>query len=283
MKVFYSFYSLHSLKKANRLSSEGKKSGVLLKAELSGKTIFADYFPHLPLGDKNCEEFLDSFKFQEKEYERKVFDLLLKDSDFQGIRPKHFFNHQLWSESERLEAPVIKYKIQHEEDYGFLKILQISTARVRLDANGLFTRETFHAFSKEVSGLYKTRIDYLEDPFKETNWEDLDLKAARDFIEGNPFDFYIYKPNCEFMPSTDKDIIFSAYLGSSLGSYHAYCELIQKGNLNLTHGIFTQGFYEEEIKFLQGTYQDGFISAPDKVKEIYKNTSDRSWKLLCSM
>lgn len=280
MKVLYSLYTLTPKKKANRLSSMAKVQGVLLKGLLKDKILFADYFPHTALGDRSVEEFLPEFKFQEVEYDKKVFDLLLKDSEFQNLKAKKIFNHQLWSSSDEIKAPVIKYKIQHKEDLGFLPALR-KGFRIRLDANGLFEKNELISYFKEIPDL--SLIEYIEDPMKDQNWEGLPAPCAADFIKGSPSSFFIYKPNCEFLPETASDIIFSSYLGGNLGKWHSYCELVLKGDLKKTHGIVTDGFYEEEIPFLTGSYKDGFMADTVLGRKVYQECANREWKQLCSI
>jgi len=282
MKVFYSPYTLTPLKRANRLSSLDPKPGILLKGVLGDKVTFADYFPHLPLGDRNCEQFLQEFKFQNDEYDKKVFDLLLRDYDFQKLSMKKFYNHQLWTGVEPLESKVIKYKMLHSQDRSFMQILE-KGLRLRLDSNALFKRDDFVEFLKDITDKYWPQIDYIEDPLSNKDWKDLKVPAARDFILGEPFDYYIYKPNCEFQPKTDSKIIFSSYLGSDFGRWHTYCEVVQNADLSLIHGIISPGFFKEEKRFIMGSYKDGFIAEESAVKRLYQETSSLPWKSLCSM
>lgn len=282
MKVSYSFYELTPLKQANRFSSSEKKSGVLLKADLGRKTLFADYFPHVPLGDRPCEQFLQEFKFQEDEYDQKVFELLLKDEKFQKFESKKIQLHQLWTGSEEIVSPVIKYKIKHKDDYSFFRALETGV-RVRLDGNALFTRTEYMKYFSEIPSTMLAGIEYVEDPLLETDWDGLMLPSARDFIKGSPHQFYIYKPNGEKNPKTDGKVIYSAYLGGNLGTWHAYSELIDQGDLKNLHGIKSEGFYQEEKQFLKGSYQHGFEAETDLVKKIYHEISGLEWKQLCSM
>jgi hypothetical protein len=282
MKVFFSPYTLTPKKQLNRLSSLEKKTGVFIKAILGHKVLFADYFPHLPLGDRSVDQFLAEFKFQENDYDRKVFALLLKDNEFQKLVPKNFFNHQLWSGGEEIVAPTVKYKLLSPDDRNFFKALE-RNVRVRPDLNGLFTRENFLRFVNDIPLKMRELIDYAEDPLAEKDWKDLPLPVARDFIEGTPYEYYIYKPNCEVRPKSDAKIIYSSYLGEDLGRYHAYCELILEADLTLTHGIATFGFFQEEKIFFNGNYQDGFIADAAKVRRLYKWMDAREWKTLCSM
>jgi hypothetical protein len=282
MKVFYSPYILKPLKRANRLSSLDPKPGVLLKGVLGDKTTFADYFPHPPLGDRSCDQFLSEFKFQEDEYDQKVFDLLLRDASFQNIKPKKFFNHQLWSGCEHIEAKIIKYKLLHSSDRNFISSLERGIS-LRLDANALFTRDEFYSFLKDIPEKYIPLIEYIEDPISEKDWSGLKIPTARDFIGGDHFSYYIYKPNCEFYPKTSAKVIFSSYLGGNLGRFHAYCDLVENGDLGLTHGIITEGFFQEEINFMKGNFNVGFIPDNESVRKIYQDASNLNWKLLCTI
>jgi hypothetical protein len=258
------------------------KKGVLLKAVLKDSVLFADYFPHLPFGDRPVDQFLDEFKFQEVEYDRKVFDLLLRDKSFQGMTPKKFFNHQLWTGTGSLEASTIKFKLLHQHDRTFMIPLR-EGRRVRIDGNAMFDRAGYEEFVKSIPTEFHHLIDYLEDPLRDKDWTGLIFKSARDFIEAPSFDYYIYKPNCEFIPKTDAKIIFSAYLGGPLGQWHTYCEMLEKGDLSLIQGITAFNFYEYEKQFLVGSYKDGFIADTELVHDLYQRLSDGPWKSLCSM
>jgi hypothetical protein len=282
MKIFISPYQLSPLKRANRLSSLQTCFGVYVKGVLKDKILFADYFPHISLGDRPLEEFLESFKYQNHEYDQKVFHLLLKDADYQKPQEKLFYNHQLWTESEEVSAPVIKYKLLHSQDRVFLPLLD-KGIRLRLDANGAFNREDLKHFFKGIPREYLGLIEYLEDPLTEVDWKDLVVPGARDFIQGSPFEFYIYKPNCEFKPKTDAKIIFSSYLGSNLGRWHATAEMLNEADLKLVHGVVTQGFYQEEKPFLTGSYGEGFKPDPALIKKIYLDVAEKDWTFLCSM
>jgi hypothetical protein len=282
MKVFYSPYTLHPVKRANRLSSLDPKHGVLLKGVLGSTITFADYFPHLPLGDRTGDQFLDEFKFQNIEYDKKVFDFLLRDIRFQKLKPKKFFNHQLWTGTEELRSKTIKYKLLHPQDRSFI-IPMKEGIRVRLDGNAMFTKIDFLEFVKSIPKEFHSLIDYVEDPVVDKDWTGLPVNAARDFIEGTPFDYYIYKPNCEFKPKTEAKIIYSAYLGGDLGKWHTYCELFENGDFNNIQGITAFDFYQGEKNIYQGSYDQGFNVDMAIVHEIYQEATDLQWKSLCSM
>lgn len=282
MKIYYSSYKLTPLKKANNLSSLEAKEGTFIKGVLNSSVLFADYFPHPPLGDLSVEEFLAGFKFQDKEYDKKVFDLLLNDKKFQTQKSKAFKNHELFSGLREPKSSVVKYKIMGHGDRGFLSLLQ-KNITLRLDANGLFNRSEFIDFFKSIPTEFLPLIEYVEDPLHETDWSNFLVKKARDFIPSQDFDFYIYKPNAEFKPKTNAPVIYSSYLGADLGRWHAYCELIHSGDLSLVHGIHTPDFYLEQEDFFDGSFDTSFQANENKVKKMYQKVSDSNWKFLCSM
>ncbi len=257
------------------------KEGVYLSAEINGKKVYADYFPHIPLGDQSVDEFLKTFKEQNTEYQQKILKLLNDDLRFQDFPSLRFRNHQLWSGSESIESPVVKYKMQSAHDQVFHEALKRGV-RVRLDANAMFTKSNMNDLLDPLTHEWRKLIDYVEDPLSETDWSDFPLRRAQDFINGSPFDIYIYKPNCEMLPAT-KNIIFSAYLGNALGNWHSYCELVEFGNLQFVQGIIGQGYYEEVKDFYSGNYKSGFQPDLNIIGDLYKDLLTREWTSLCTM
>ncbi len=282
MDIYYSPYQLTPLKKANRLTSLDVKKGILLKATINGIDSYADYFPHLPLGDRSVDVFLSEFKEQKEEYDQKVLHFLREDHRYQKIPSTSFMNHQLWSGYEEISSPVIKYKLMFQQDTLFMSPL-LRGVVVRLDGNGLFTKDNFNRFINLIPPQYWSQIEYIEDPSLESDWNPYPFTKARDFLTGSPFDVSIYKPNCEFMPHPDKTTVFSAYLGSDLGTWHAYCEMIEKADLSITQGIIGENFYQEQLKLFEGTYSDGMKPNLEVVKKIYQDLNLREWKFLCSI
>jgi hypothetical protein len=258
-----------------------QKEGVFLRSEIDGKNVYADYFPHIPLGDDSVDVFLKGFKEQKTEYQRKIMQLLKDDYRFQEFPAKEFRNHQLWSGSEEIQSPVIKYKMLHPHDQIFHEALK-QGVRVRLDANAMFTASNMHLLIDSIKPEWSSLIDYVEDPLSTTDWSGFPLKKARDFISGTPFDLYIYKPNCEMLPSYP-NLIFSAYLGHALGNWHTYCELLENGNTQMVQGIIGSGFYDDVSDLFIGDFENGFSPDLNIVKENYRALSRREWTPLCSM
>jgi hypothetical protein len=282
MEIYFSRYKLKPLKRPNRLSSFEDKEGVYLMAKDKGVPVYADYFPHLPLGDVPVDHFLENFKDQSDEYDKKVFSLLLKDRDYQKKESLTFQNHQLWTGTEILNSGIVKYKLLTPSDTAFLEPLKRGL-RVRLDANGMFSPESFKAFLSLIPQEHLKLIDYIEDPIRNHNWEGLEIPTARDFLTSEKYDYYVYKPNCEFRPKTDAKIIYSAYLGSELGAWHTYCEMMESADFSLTHGIVGQGFYKEERGLFKGDFESGVYPDTNVVKNIYQELILRNWKRLCSI
>lgn len=278
MKISYSLYTLTPKRKANSQSSVNKKTGVNLRGELNGKTFFADFFPHTELGDESLDEFMEGFRFQKTEYQKKVFDLLLKDSEFQNLRPQMFKNHALQTET-TIHAP-IKYKIMGEDDYGFLPLLE-RRRTFRLDANGIFSKSGFTKYIENLDPRLLKSIQYVEDPTSDLNWEDLPTKTARDFIQGTPAQFIIHKPNARFKTDEPLPHIFSSYMGGALGVFHSYCELIREGDLSLYHGINTYGVYEEDRELFTGL--DLLTPHVENIRRVYRDLMTSSWKHLGSI
>jgi hypothetical protein len=278
MNVSYSLFTLTPLRRANRMSSLEPKQGVFLKIKGRFEDSYAEYFPHQNLGDRSVEQFLAEFKFQKYEYDQKVFQLLRQDQELRSRHLPTFFNHELWDGSSQTTSPVIKYKLKDEQDLSFIALAMKGT-RIRLDANGLFTQETMKSFIKE---LRNTPIEYMEDPITDGNWDHLPFDLARDFLNGTPFEFYIYKPSCEMRPSHDK-LIFSSYLGSDLGRFHAYCELRDFGDLSQYHGIVTKGFHNEDLDLFKGSYSSHWQVDPQELKIMYQRLIKRDWGHLCSL
>lgn len=273
MNVYFRFYKLNPRRRANRLSSSGVKTGVHLRVKMRFTDHFADYFPHEELGDSPVDLFLEKFKYQDHEYERKVFHFLQQDERLRSQEIRPFLNHQLWDGKETITSPVVKYKLHDPHDLNFIRALEQKT-RVRLDANGLFDRPSFEKFQKGIPSSLLSLIDYLEDPMKEADWKDSKLPLARDFIQGEPYDVLIHKPNARFLSATDKQVIFSSYMGSDLGLWHSYCELLEKGDLKEVHGLITPGIYEEQRLNPLET---------NSVAKMYKDLHAGEWKLLCSI
>jgi len=277
MQIFYSPYELTPKRNLNRLSSLKKKKGVYLKIRRRHTNHFADFFPHVELGDEELELFLENFKFQNTEYQKKVFYFLLHEEELRIQKPQSFLNHELWDGKSALTEKVCKYKLQAPDDFSFLKI-QDKSVILRLDANGCFNVENFSRFLSQIPENFLPRIEYIEDPMPLHPWPSSPISLAEDFIKDEKAQIIIHKPNARFL-SNDKKNIFSSYLGSDLGLWHSYLELLKEGDLKLYHGIKTEGFYEEE----RGIFSSSNMPRMDILKSFYLELENQPWKSLCSL
>lgn len=205
---------------------------------------------------------------------------MFRDTEYQHFEPQKYFNHQLWTGSEDLEAPIIKYKLLNITDRTFLDPLKRGI-RLRLNANAQFNLKSFQDFLHSIPSELIALIDYIEDPLVHSHWDDLGVKVASDLIKSTRFDVFIFRPNSQFFPEHKTKNIFSSYLGSDLGRWHTYCELIEKGDLKEIHGIMSRGFYAEAQCFMQGNYYDGFIPDMKIVEKIYDELNKKEWIPLC--
>lgn len=283
MKVYYKFYQLRPKRNLNRVEQQASHQGVHLKIEQRRDQSFADFFSHPALGDIHLDEFLEKFKFQENEISQKTFYFLQNDAKLRfdslaQLTP--FKNHSLWHSSSDLKASVYKYKLLAQDDFTFVKLLQ-QNKLVRLDANGLFTGNEYQSFLKKIDPTLLAAIEYIEDPFI-GNWQiSSPVKIASDFIDNPDHAIKIHKPNREFLSPSLKPHIFSSYMGSQLGQWHSYCEMLAYADRSLYHGVHIDNFYEDDI-FLQAD-QDCFIPQKIKVKRLYDELASAQWKVLCSI
>lgn len=283
MKVFYKYYDLTPKRTFNRLSGAVKRQGVHLKIDLRRDKSFADFFSHPLLGDIDLEEFLENFKFQEDEISQKTFYFLQNDAKlrFETLaKLTPFKNHTLWFAGASESFDVYKYKLQGPDDFGFIPLLQ-KNKTIRLDANGVFSKESYLSFTQQIDQDLLSQIEYLEDPYV-GDWNiHSPIKFASDFIANKDHAIKIYKPNREFRPKSLKPQIFSSYMGGQLGQWHSYCELIAQGDLSLFHGIHIENFYEEDLFYSRAPA----FFAPEKmiIKKLYDELMSAEWKVLCSI
>ena len=283
MKVYYKLYDLAPKREFNRLDKASSRQGVHLKIDLRRDKSFADFFSHPSLGDIHLEEFMEKFKYQDNEMCRKTFHFLLHDAKIRFDSLEHltpFKNHTLWHPLSSQHEQVFKYKLQGIDDFTFLPLLK-NNRKVRLDANGVFTQSEFQNFLMKLEPAIRGNIEYIEDPYL-GDWKiNSPIKLASDFIDNPDHEIKIYKPNREFLPKSLRPNIFSSYMGSQLGQWHAYTELITSGDLSLYHGIHIENFYANDL--FKKMASDAFMPEKQKIKSLYDELMSSDWKLLCSI
>ena len=276
MHISHSRFELGPKVQLNRFSQKKALAGVYLRSEEA----YAEYFPHESLGDESVETFLKTFPNPENPFHAKILENLKRP--LPETPSLSFFNHQLWRPGQLVISPVVKYKLLHELDFDFFEVLE-QNHRVRLDANGLFTVESFERFREKLKEVDLSLIDYIEDPLSSRDWSSIGLVAAQDFVQGEPSSVKIYKPDRSVFPTTQSPVIFSGNMGTALSSLSAYDELIKHGNLKEFHGILTPGLYQDEDQLFFGNYAEGFAPDLQKVKAFYQTLHTRNWTSLCTI
>ncbi|MDH4467042.1 MAG: hypothetical protein QE271_03220 [Bacteriovoracaceae bacterium] len=291
--IFYAHYSRTLKRNLNRLElrtpdSVTSKRGIYIKVKRGNLIGHGDYFPHELLGDISIEEFLDTFLLQRETSQKKCYHFAIQEMNKEFTEKcVPFFNHtpldlysQQTSDTTISKNKVFKIKLHCREDATQINRLfnRKKNFQLRLDANGLFTNETFFSFYQLLSPEIIPAVEYIEDPSSSLDWSWLSAtqwSAAEDFLPGKPSAIKIYKPNREFwVPGDKRKKIFSSYQGSELGQWHAYQELMKFGDLSLYHGIEQPNLYEENLDL----FQNG--NTMSVVKEMYQTLHSLNWKEL---
>lgn len=273
--IYFSPYTLTPLKELNSKSSLAPKKGLYLKTVgEDGEEGFADYFPHEALGDLPLKSILAG---ERDEYFEKCLWFARNERELSQSAFLPFKNHLLADSSSKNLEGAVKAKVKTLADLDWIKKLLQQNLRLRLDANGAISFEQWQDFLKSLSQGELDKIDYIEDPGI-GDWRVLGVPSAKDFMENDHFDFLVYKPNARFCERPEK-AIFSSYMGSDLGRFHCYLELIHRGNLELVHGIHTPGLYEEQDELFIPK-KEGIFPDRSAVKRMYEELQSREWTCL---
>jgi hypothetical protein len=279
MKIYFKKFSLSPKFSLNRLSGTQEREGVFLFGESKSGIRVAEYFPHPEFGDPIVDDFLYQFERSNSAIVSKIKYFL--SFDINELNPSPFRNHQLWRPGDKLWSKTIKYKLQHKNDYIFLSVIN-EIHKIRLDANGLFSRKEIEDYIRSIPENVVNIIDYIEDPTFDKNWSNLGISVAQDFILGDFFDTIIHKPCRQFFPQSKKQIIFSANMGHIIGQYHDYRELINLGNLQFTHGLVAPSLYETVPELYKMDNETFMFQFDYKNFEILLNQIVKSdWNFLC--
>jgi len=240
VKVSFSQYSLTPKRPINAKENLNTKQGLYLKIVKGTKTYLSDYFPHVPLGDLSVDEVLKN-PFENDYFNNviKLAQLVEKDIDYHS-----FSNHGLNTDN---GSGVIKIKLIDPTSFELLDYLMRTTdCRFRLDSNASFKIQQLNSLLKDFD---LSRIEYIEDPSRDSHWNNLLIASASDFIENAHAKFKILKPNRSF-ENTSQEAIISSYMGSDLGRILTYKYLMLFGNLDLVHGVITPDIYDEQNQHL---------------------------------
>lgn len=269
-------YSLKPLNPLNARADEGVREGLFFRVkDESGRYGYGDCFPHPELGDLPVEAVLSG------ERDRHVEKCLWFARNERKLSAKEklpFKNHLLTLNSPAGRGKIVKLKVAGSSGLALvreaLREAMEKNFSLRLDPNGSVALDGWVEFLKTLSKSELQRIDYIEDP-GEGDWRRLPVPAAKDFMNGPHWDVEIYKPNARFCERPES-AVFSSYMGSDLGRWHAYLELINRGDLDAVHGIDTPGIYARQRRLFIGTNK-GLIPDMDVVGQIYRELEQREW------
>ena len=281
MKVYYKKFFLQPKKALNRLSGINRREGVFFFSETKTGIHFSEYFPHPEFGDDSVDAFLNNFQSKNNNtYFKTKYFLSL---EIQELTSTPFLNHQLWRKDEKIYSKVIKYKIKDFLDLHFLDILdQVDT--IRLDANGIFDFKGIQQFASLIPEKHHSKIEYIEDPTFDLNWSEMPFKVAKDFLNGNTFDYLIHKPSRSNLPDIQCQTIFSGNMGHAIGQYHDFRELLQKGNLKLYHGLVTPSLYDDVPDlFIKDAPGDIYHFSFNNFNSFLTSLQQENWTYLCQL
>jgi len=306
--ISFSPFTLPSDSKMNRhhllLNEPSKLGGVYLRWNLhnSQEYGYAEYYPHTELGDLSVDEFLSTFHLQRTTSQQKTLHFLHKDLNYQMAPSFPIFYNHIFESIPRIVSSVFKIKLGYPDDLEKINAFHnLSHYVLRLDANGLFTKDSYQSFRLSIHPEVTSHIEYIEDPSNSTDWSWVDLPCAQDFITpalACLAPYYIYKPNRSFfeqVPGHASKVIFSSYQGSDLGRWHVYQELSKFGDLSVPHGIITAQpsstaddlfCYNRETSI---TYHNNQVLLPQycanekSVKSLYQKLQVRNWDYLCTI
>lgn len=259
MKLYFHKYYLTPIERLNAKDDGARKVGLYLKIEANKKTYLADYFPHIALGDTPLNELKLSDAYLQNCIE-------LATQVDQKINYRSFKNHLL---NKFAKGKVTKLKLKNPSDFDLVSKGIEQASLIRLDANGSFQIEELNNLLKEID--YK-KIEYIEDPSTESNWDDLIIPSASDFIQNPHAEFIIIKPNRKML--FDKGII-SSYMGSDWGRVLCANFLHLYGNFELVHGINTPGIYNEQNNDL---FNEENLLDQQNVELLRESILDADWE-----
>tara|TARA_B100001971_G_C18268046_1_gene596687 strand:- start:126300 stop:127091 length:792 start_codon:yes stop_codon:yes gene_type:complete len=262
MKIYKQVYSLTPFEKLNALDDAQVKEGMYLKIEVEGKTYLGDYFPHTALGDKALEEVTLNDPYLQNAIE------LAKKVD-QTIEYRPFKNHLL----NKCEADrTTKLKLKSKNDFELVKDAIRTAKSLRLDANGSFSLDELNDFFKTID---ISKIEYIEDPSHEVEWNKLLVPSASDFLLNPHAQFQIHKPNRKML--ANKNAIISSYMGSDWGRVLCTNFLHLFGDFELIHGIITPHIYQEQNEKL---FASNNLLNAELVRDLRISILDNNWEPL---
>lgn len=278
-------YSAYILKK---VATNSSRVGALIKVEWPEGFGYADLHPWPEFGDAYLKEQLkclsDHLQSKQTTQLSKLQSQALYFSRLDALA-----RAQSKSLFENLEIPESHYLITREEEindenlshvaksgYKKLKVkvggeplmAAISIAelagtaaqKLRLDVNALWSASDFKFFADKIPKEFKTRIEFIEDPFHSAHehWgvlsQTYDFAFARDFEMGDSYAVRILKPAIDSIvelaeaEKPEVKFVVTSYLDHPLGQVSAAYEAARLknkyGDRVLECGLLSQHVYE---------------------------------------
>ncbi len=278
-------YSAYILKKVDVNAS---RVGALLKVEWPEGTGYADLHPWPEFGDAYLKEQLkvlsEHFKSKQQTPLSKLQTQSLKFSHLDAVsrsEKKSIFSgleipnsHYLITREEQITEKnllnvtkenftKIKVKVGGEPLIAAISVSELAgntSQKLRLDINAQWSASEFKSFADKIPKEFKTRIEFVEDPFHsaEEHWailsETYGMTFARDFEDGNSYGVRILKPAAEDIfevasgEKSDVKFVVTSYLDHPVGQVCAAFESaklkLQFGERVLDCGLLSQNVYE---------------------------------------
>lgn len=301
-KIDYSPYIL------KRVGVNSARVGALIRIEWDEGIGYADLHPWPEFGDSylkgqltGLSEYLSEYlktgqetelsKLQEKTIYFARQDALARSQNkslFEGLEiPKSHclitredeVSEESLAEISKAGFKTIKVKVGGEPLMAAISITELAgmaTQKLRLDMNALWSASDFKFFADKIPSEYKTRIEFIEDPFHsaQDHWSLLsktyNFSFARDFEFGDAYAVRIIKPavqkTIETADSEGAEVKFvvTSYLDHPLGQVAAAFEAAQLkkkfGDRVLECGLLSQDVYEpnefsKHLKIQNGRFE----------------------------
>lgn len=236
-----------------------KRDCLVLKDSIQGIIGYTEYTPWPELDQISCEQMLEQVT---KDPEHFLREKIQADATrWQKLRKENlpFFKNHSFSMSDtqiNISENKIKIKLsgQVKVDKSKIKLACSTFGSIRLDANYRYKKNDFKLLFSQLKE-HRKQIEYVEDPvtwdkqaYQQFLKEDYPIALDQPFnVLGQSLDLdcpYIYKPSLRKISDCNKNFIFSSNFGHPLGLWQNYCELLENGDLDLTHGIYCPDLYD---------------------------------------
>ena len=293
MKIFTSPYQLRKKTSLNAADKSTFEVGALIKVQDEDKNWgVADLKPWPSLGDLTLDEELRTrgALFQ-RSLQLATEDLAARKNKKSLLTNQSVENNWLFTTLNNLDSmPSLSGTVKIKGDQQVLKLakeldylVNKFTITLRIDFNGILTRDEFELFLNSLSTDVLKKIEYIEDPTKQisSHWASWNQRVplAVDFAEGKLSDFdkawtyLIIKPSrqdadlvIEFCRIQNKKFTLTSAMDHPVGLAHGL-RWAQK-NFQQDSGFLTLDLYEPSA------FNDSFTVDGNKIRFSQQNLSE---------